>query len=269
MRHINSDLNPEITTAFLMPTREFSEVSSSLVKGLVGPDGWEDVVEGYITRDVYSKFLVKFDGLKSKWDNLWKRLGADGNGIEEYKELVNLYGENTRAYHNLVHIAHSIKELECVGHLVKNKDVLELALWYHDAIYDTNAKDNEEKSAELAINRLSKAKLKDDYISCVEKLILNTKHSQKPQEEDARYFTDIDLAILGKDSPEFDEYERDIRDEYSWVPDAQFAEGRKAVLNMILGSGQIYSTDFFRTKYEVQAQKNLERSLTKKIVLSK
>ena len=264
MRHINSDLNPGITTAFLIPTREFSEVSSSLVKGLVGPDGWEEVIEGYITRNVYNQFLVKFGGLKSRWSNLWKRLGVNEDKTEEYKELVALYGEDTRSYHNLVHIVHTLRELDSVGHLVDNKDMLELALWYHDAIYDTRAKNNEEKSAELAIKRLGEARFNNDYVSCIENLILNTKHGKKPEDKDARYLTDIDLTILGKPVLEFDEYEKDIREEYSWVPDMQFMQGRTAVLNTILGMGTIYSTDFFRLKYGAQAQKNLERYLIKK-----
>ena len=60
MRHINSDLNPEITTVFLMPPRKISEISSSLVKGLVGPEGWEQVVRSYVPEPVYKKFLERF-----------------------------------------------------------------------------------------------------------------------------------------------------------------------------------------------------------------
>jgi pantetheine-phosphate adenylyltransferase len=60
MRHVNSDLNPKVATVFLMPPREIAEVSSSLVKGLVGPKGWEKVVRGYVPEPVYKKFVEKF-----------------------------------------------------------------------------------------------------------------------------------------------------------------------------------------------------------------
>ncbi len=53
MRHINGDLRPSITTVFLMPPRDLSEVSSSVVKGLIGPEGWRDVVKNYLPRCVF------------------------------------------------------------------------------------------------------------------------------------------------------------------------------------------------------------------------
>lgn len=56
MRYINSDLQPGITTVFLMPPRELCEISSSFVKGMIGPKGWEEVVRGYVPQ-------VVFDGL--------------------------------------------------------------------------------------------------------------------------------------------------------------------------------------------------------------
>ena len=60
MRYINSDLNSNITTIFLMPPREIVEISSSFVKGLVGPEGWRDVVKRYVPDAVYKKFLEQF-----------------------------------------------------------------------------------------------------------------------------------------------------------------------------------------------------------------
>src|SRR3989344_5618372 len=67
MRYINSDLNPQIVTLFLMPPRGLAEISSSFVKGLVGPNGWEEVIESYVPRTVYDKFLVTFKGLQKRW----------------------------------------------------------------------------------------------------------------------------------------------------------------------------------------------------------
>lgn len=61
MRHINEDLGPSISTVFLMPPREIAEVSSSLVKGLVGPEGWKDVVRKYVPDPVYEKIIERFD----------------------------------------------------------------------------------------------------------------------------------------------------------------------------------------------------------------
>jgi len=60
MRNINSDLDPNIVTVFLMPPREIAEISSSFVRGLVGPEGWEKIIKKYVPEPVYEKFLEKF-----------------------------------------------------------------------------------------------------------------------------------------------------------------------------------------------------------------
>lgn len=53
MRNINGDLDSGICTVFLMPPRDIAEVSSSMVKGLVGPKGWQGVVRKYVPEPVY------------------------------------------------------------------------------------------------------------------------------------------------------------------------------------------------------------------------
>lgn len=59
MRYVNSDLHPDITTLFLLPPREFAEVSSTMVKGLVGPKGWEAVIRQYVPGAVHDRFLQR------------------------------------------------------------------------------------------------------------------------------------------------------------------------------------------------------------------
>lgn len=61
MRYVNEDLDSGITTVFLMPPRELAEVSSSIVKGLVGPVGWESVVAKYVSQSVLEKLKEKHD----------------------------------------------------------------------------------------------------------------------------------------------------------------------------------------------------------------
>lgn len=53
MRHINSDMAPQVTTTFLMPPRDIAELSSSMVKGLIGPEGWEEIVRRYVPIPVF------------------------------------------------------------------------------------------------------------------------------------------------------------------------------------------------------------------------
>ncbi|AMC35816.1 pantetheine-phosphate adenylyltransferase [Iodobacter arcticus] len=58
MRYVNADLAPHIDTVFLMPPREIAEVSSTMVKGLVGPAGWQGVVRQYVPEPVFNRFLA-------------------------------------------------------------------------------------------------------------------------------------------------------------------------------------------------------------------
>lgn len=65
MRNINGDLSPNITTIFLMPPRDIAEISSSMVKGLVGPQGWEKIVRDYVPKPVYTCLLKTFHDKRS------------------------------------------------------------------------------------------------------------------------------------------------------------------------------------------------------------
>ena len=99
------------------------------------------------------------------------------------------------------------------------------------------------------------------FVETVRRLILATKDSVPPTEPDEQILVDMDLAILGRPEPEFDEYERQIRSEYAWVPDELFAKGRTSILKSFLARPCIYTTDAFRTKYENSARENLARSI--------
>ncbi len=58
MRYVNSDLNPDLTSIFLMPPRTLCELSSSFVKGMIGPEGWESVVERYVPESVFERLKL-------------------------------------------------------------------------------------------------------------------------------------------------------------------------------------------------------------------
>ncbi|MCS4534224.1 pantetheine-phosphate adenylyltransferase [Neisseria montereyensis] len=63
MRYINSDLHPDITTVILMPPREFAEVSSTMVKGMVGPEGWREMIRRYLPAPIYNKILKDHENI--------------------------------------------------------------------------------------------------------------------------------------------------------------------------------------------------------------
>ena len=200
---------------------------------------------------------------EQRWTALWKRLGARGDASAVYDDLTTRYSEPHRAYHTLEHIGHCFDEFEQVRQLAINPDAVELALWYHDAIYDTKTKDSEERSAALAMEMVRNASLPNSFGQSVANLITATKHTSAPTDPDVQLLVDIDLSILGQSEEKFDEYELQVRKEYEWVPNDAFIVGRSTILKSFLDRPTIYSTEFFRNKYETQARRNIARSLAR------
>jgi len=200
---------------------------------------------------------------RQRWLVLWQRLGARGDADAVYNDLVARYSEPHRAYHTLAHVGNCLEELEQIRQLATNPDAVELALWYHDAVYDTRAKDSEGRSAALAVEMVRSASLPDNLGQLVANLIMATKHSATPTDSDNQLIVDIDLSILGQSEDEFDEYERQIRKEYEWVSESAFVAGRSAILKSFLDRPRIYATQFFRDKYEAQARRNIAKSLAR------
>ena len=200
---------------------------------------------------------------EQRWLDFWHRVGACGEPLPVYSNLITLYAEKHRAYHTLAHIEHCLQELELVRLQCKDINAVEMAIWYHDAIYNPQAKDNEEKSAELASIAARGAGLAESFIARMTNFILATRHQAVPADPDAQVVVDIDLAILGQPADRFDAYEKQIRREYKWVPKFLYNKGRAGILRSFLDRTRIYSTDNFYSKYESQARENINRSLKK------
>lgn len=200
---------------------------------------------------------------EQRWLALWRRLGARGDAQAVLNSLLSRYSETHRAYHTLEHVEYCLNELESVRYLVVNPDAVELALWYHDAVYDTKATDNEERSAFLAVEMVRDVFLPDNFGQLIAGLIIATKHTSVPAHFDAKLLVDVDLSILGQPEDKFSKYERQIRREYDWVPEEMFVVGRSKILKLFLDRPSIYSTQFFRDKYEEQARKNIANSLAR------
>lgn len=199
---------------------------------------------------------------KQRWMSLWQRIGAQGDPRAIYNDLAARYSEPHRAYHAIGHIQYCLNEFRKVRNLIVNPNAVELALWYHDAIYNTKAKDNEEKSAALAAAMIKNASLPNTLGLFVAECIMATQHTVIPTNPDIQFLVDIDLSSLGQSKSKFDENARKIRKEYEWVPEDAFAAGRSAILRSFLNRPSIYATQFFRDKYETRARKNIIRSLT-------
>lgn len=200
-----------------------------------------------------------------RWLELWQRLGAprsaDSALAEEYAALTTCYAETHRHYHTARHIAECLAHFDAARALCTREAEVELALWFHDAVYAPRAKDNEAQSAAWAVRVMRNAGLAPDAGARVQALILKTCHDALPEAPDECVLVDIDLAILGVDTARFDEYERDVHAEYGWVPDFLFKRKRREVLEGFLARPSIYSTAHFRERLEKKARENLARSM--------
>lgn len=197
------------------------------------------------------------------WLLLCEQIGiAAATGQSLWHELVLAYQTPPRAYHNLTHIAYCLNA--AAPFLTHTNDPLavQLALWYHDAIYDPKAQHNEERSAALARAALQKASVPSPFIAETERLILLTQsHKTTPDDSNGALVLDADLAILGAAADEYQAYAAAIREEYAWVPEAIYRRERGRVLQQFLQRDAIYLTTPLRKKRETQARANLQQEL--------
>jgi predicted metal-dependent HD superfamily phosphohydrolase len=178
-----------------------------------------------------------------------------------YQDLVSRYSEPQRHYHNLTHIAECLAEYDSARQLAKNPVAVELAIWFHDAVYDPHAADNEERSAELGQQRITQAGGGADLGRTVAALVQTTQTHDPDLHPDAPLLVDVDLSIWGQPRERFQEYEAQIRQEYEWVPRDTFKVKRAEILERFLARDRIYATGHFFVKYEQQARSNLQSSI--------
>ncbi|MBZ9758696.1 hypothetical protein LB524_25745 [Mesorhizobium sp. ESP6-5] len=181
-------------------------------------------------------------------------------------ELSVLYKAGDRHYHNLAHIEAMLGLAGDYRTLLDDPEAVEAAIWFHDAVYDSRAKDNEAQSAALAEQKLA-GRIDAGRLSRVSAMILATATHQVPlfddvaATRDASLFLDMDLSILGAAPDAFDAYERAVRHEYGWVEEPMWRAGRGAVLKSFLARPHIFHTQEFRQRFEPQARRNMARSL--------
>lgn len=177
------------------------------------------------------------------------------------------YEEPHRGYHDLDHLCDCFYLLNEYSYVVgDDTDAIQIALWYHDAIYEPRGGDNEERSVELARRELTRAGVNEELIQQVSELILSTKHGPNgPMCKNIHemLLNDIDLWILASPQARFDQYEEGVWFEYRNVGWERFCEGRKRVLSWFLDRERIYLTDEFHTHYHEAARENITRALSK------
>ncbi|WP_151715238.1 metal-dependent hydrolase [Acinetobacter sp. TUM15071] len=174
-----------------------------------------------------------------------------------FNKLIAAYSEKQRAYHTLQHLYECLVLLESIRSDLNDANAVELALWFHDAVYDPQAKDNELKSAELFVQYLAQD-LSIDIVHKIKLWIVATQKHEATDELDLQFLLDIDLAILAASPARFSEYEQQIQKEYSWVDLDIYSIKRKEVLAHFYLTEPLYQTEYFQQNFEQPAKSNLK-----------
>ena len=200
--------------------------------------------------------------LQDAWQSTWRRLGLKAPQDDLLARLVARWAEPHRKYHTLQHLRECLALFEGDHALAAYPGEVAIALWFHDAIYDTSRHDNEALSAAWACQVLLQAGASAEAIERVHALIMATRHSQVPATADEQLLVDIDLAILGAAPARFDDYERQIRAEYGFVPEAVFRARRGEILRGFLARPALFSTPTYVARFESVARANLAEAIT-------
>jgi len=199
---------------------------------------------------------------QSDWRILMETIGFPENEIT-YNRLVQAYAEKHRGYHNSVHINAVLSEFAEAKELASDRAAIELALWFHDAIYKIRSTSNERESADWASEFILDNSGSEEFSNVVHSLIMATEHNFLPVENDEKLIVDVDLSILGSTEEKYWEFEDNIRREYKIVPWILYRRKRIALLEYFLDREYIFSHDYFREKYENKAKLNLEKAIAK------
>jgi predicted metal-dependent HD superfamily phosphohydrolase len=203
------------------------------------------------------------EALRGAWLNLVLPFGAEeGSAWAAFTDLAVRYSGLERHYHNLDHIADMLRTVDGLRDLAQDLAAVRFAVWFHDAVYDSRASDNEERSAALAVETLRRLGVPDATVLRTADLILLTKtHLAAPHDVDGQILLDADLAILGADPVRYVEYAAAIRREYGWVPEEEYRVGRARVLRQFLDRPHLYFTERLFAALETRARANLQAEI--------
>lgn len=272
LQQANVDVVEGAKTLFVMPPRDLGSVSSTFVRGLQGPVGWQWSMQKFVPKAAYRAWVLAW--LRKEWEALWEYGALEAPGVVNadnwFGKLTggHAYDAPKRAYHNLDHLVHGLSELSVWA---ANTDAdpsatraLKAAFWFHDAVYEApkRAKSNEEASAQLWLS----SGLTGPNREHVANLIRCTDHAQSCTEMPplGDVMLGADLSILGQSPGIYATYRAAVRQEYSWVEEGAYRVARRNVLQHFISasqSGSLFTNAYFKDLYEDRALQNIQKEL--------
>lgn len=198
--------------------------------------------------------------LYDRWMQLWPGVSQEYVRLAFYR-ISSKYAEPHRAYHTLQHVEACLKAFDQFKELATEPRAVEAALWWHDLIYDTHVRDNEQRSADIAQVDMTMLGCPHAFREHVVRLILATAHGRALAERDEQLAADIDLHPLGVSPARYKQDVTAIRKEYEWVPWEEYAKKRAAILQKFLDREPLFYLPPLCEQYERQAKVNLRREI--------
>jgi predicted metal-dependent HD superfamily phosphohydrolase len=195
---------------------------------------------------------------------LWNRCqtgdgaGADAGAV--FDEVQAYYSEPGRHYHTPNHIDHCIRQFDLAVTEMDDADAVEMAIWFHDLVFENDANDNELQSARR-FAELADESMDAGFKSRVYDLIMATAPPRQAKTNDEGFMLDIDLSSFGLPWDDFVRDSQAVRQESPQLSDAEFFPGQRAFLESLVNREHFYFTEFFRSRIEDTARDNIRRHL--------
>jgi predicted metal-dependent HD superfamily phosphohydrolase len=200
---------------------------------------------------------------RQRFRSLWARCRSDGSadGADRvFATLYRYYSQRSRHYHTPEHIQHCLQQFDLAADQMDDPEAVEMALWFHDAVYDVEAKDNEARSADLFADLVRDA-VSEAFRRKVRDLIMITTHRQLPKTRDERFIVDVDLSSFGLPWADFVRDSSAVRAEFGDIADEEFYARQREFMQRLLARDTFCFTDFFRARHEATARDNIRRTI--------
>ncbi|MET9388055.1 hypothetical protein ABZY09_45510 [Streptomyces sp. NPDC002928] len=208
---------------------------------------------------------VDLDALRSRWHDtlLAAREGARRPDPHPYADdLLRRWSEPQRRYHTVTHLAAVLDHVDVLEKYADDPLAVRLAAWFHDAVYLPERSTNEERSAHLAERALPEAGVSEERTAEVARLVrLTVGHDPADDDRNGQVLCDADLAVLAGPPSAYATYAAAVRQEYHFVPDDAFREGRSAILRQLLDLPRLFRTPHGAAEWEATARYNLRSEL--------
>ncbi|MEU8971800.1 hypothetical protein AB0D11_21445 [Streptomyces monashensis] len=209
--------------------------------------------------------MADLDALRLRFARALEAARAPGGGPDPAPYADNLltrWQEPQRRYHTVAHLVAVLDHVDVLADHAADPDVVRLAAWFHDAVYLPDRSENEERSARLAERALPEAGVSPEKTAEVARLVrLTVAHDPAGDDRGGQVLCDADLAILAAPPSAYAAYAAEVREEYHFVPNDAFRDGRCAILRQLLALPRLFHTPYGREHWEATARYNLGSEL--------